>query len=49
MQAATGTDRFDAGPQPKMISVSQNDARIEIIVFELFKSNPLYAAAVPRA
>src|ERR1700730_11807955 len=40
MQTSAGSNHLGAGAQPEMISVSQNDARIEII-FQRFKAHAL--------
>ena len=43
MQTSARSNHLDAGAQPKMIGVAQNDARIEII-FQRFKAHALDGA-----
>src|SRR2546430_363804 len=43
MQSATGANHIDAGTQPEMIGVAQNDARIDFSL-ERFEANALYRA-----
>src|SRR5215470_14799218 len=44
MQSATGPDRFNAGPQPKMIGVTENDGRVEVGSLKFFEANTFDAA-----
>jgi len=40
VQAPARSDRFNSGPQPKMIGVTQNDSRIKLR-FKFFEANAL--------
>jgi hypothetical protein len=44
MKTATRTDRFYPRSQPKMISIAENNTRIEILVFEFLETDSLHTA-----
>ena len=48
MQSAAGSEsRLDAGTQPKVIRVAENDARVEFVASSSSKRMPLTVPAVP--
>ena len=47
VQSAAGFDHFNAGPQPKMISVAKDYPGIEVGSLQFFEANSLHRAGSP--